>query len=123
MSRREVSPRPSPISAVNTATAGSEARDGHEEEQLDRIRRGVPPSRRRPEKAALSGLAALSLGNPRVDADPRLLLLVGRLRNGGVGVLAHTFWIAREPSSPVGRKSMNMMRMPKMTMSAHWPPT
>src|SRR5206468_7894740 len=61
-------------------------RERYEKEQLDRIRRGVPPSRRRPEKAALSGLAALSLGNPRVDADPRLLRLVGRLRNGGVGV-------------------------------------
>ena len=50
-------------------------------------------------------------------------LRIGLLRNGGVGLVAHTFWIAREPSSPLGRKSMNTMKRPKMTMSDHWPPT
>src|SRR5204863_10091334 len=79
-------------------------REGYEKEQLDRIRRGVPPSRCRPEEASLSSLATLRLGNPRVDANPRLVRRIARPGKGGVGIVAHTFWIAREPSSPVGRK-------------------
>src|SRR5690242_15583351 len=97
--------------------------DGDEEEQLDRVRRGVPAPRRGPEESARSRLAILGLGDPRVDADPRLRLLVGLARNGCVRLFAHTFWIARDPSSPLGRKSMKRMKRPKMTMSDHWPPT
>src|SRR5207244_2336483 len=94
--------------AVREEVAGVEPeregrRDGNEDEELDRIRRGVPPSRRRPEKAALSSLAILGFGNPGVDADPRLSLRIGRLRKRVIGLVAHTFWIAREPSRPLGR--------------------
>jgi len=36
--------------------------------------------------------------------------------------ISQTFWIARAPKMPVGRRSMNRMRMAKTTRSDHCPP-
>src|SRR5262249_2216494 len=92
-------------------------------EELGRVGDGVPAPRQPAERTALR---ASSVGrDPGVDADLRARLRLGRRfgQAGGVGRVAHTFWMAWEPSSPVGRTIRKPMRRPKTTISDHCPPT